>query len=79
MKNQALVQFVIIAAIVLVMLPLFAAAAMIAAHFVFGMTGMVGIFGAMGPMEAAGFLWAALAVLIVGALIGLLVNDLTHA
>jgi hypothetical protein len=79
MNNRRIAQFVILAAIVLVMLPLFIAAATIASHFVFGAVGTTGIFEGMGLVEAAGLLWAALAVLIVGTLVGLLMGDVRHA
>lgn len=79
MDNRRLVEWVILAAVVFVLLPLFAVAALMASHFVFGMTGMTGIFGSMGVMHATGLVWAALAVIIVGALIGLLMQDVKHA
>jgi hypothetical protein len=79
MKRERVAQFVILAAIVIVLLPLFVAAAMIASHFMFGMTGMTGIFHAMGGVQAAGMLWALLATAIVGALITLVMGDVGHA
>ena len=79
MKKETVAQFVILAAVVLVLLPLCVAAATVASHFVFGMTGMTGIFSAMGGVQAAGMLWAVLAIVIVGALIGLVAGDMGHA
>jgi hypothetical protein len=79
MNNRRIAQFVVLAAVVLVMLPLFIATAAIASHFLFGAVGTTGIFASMGIVEAAGMLWGALAVVIVGSLIGLLVGDVRHA
>jgi hypothetical protein len=78
MKRESVAQFVILAAVVLVLLPLFVASATMASHFVFGMTGMSGAFPA-GGIQAVGMIWAALAVVIVGALIMLVVGEVKHA
>jgi hypothetical protein len=78
MKRESVAQFVILAAVVLVLLPLFVASATMASHVVFGMTGMSGAFD-VGGVQAVAMAWAALAILIVGALITLLVGDVKHA
>lgn len=78
MNRESVAQFVILAAVVLVLLPLFVAAATMASHFVFGMTGMTGAFG-VGGVQAVAMGWAAMAILIVGALITLVVGELRHA
>jgi hypothetical protein len=78
MKRESVAQFVILAAVILVLLPLFVAAATICSHFVFGMTGMSGAFD-LGGVQAVGLAWSALAIVIIGALISLLVGEVTHA
>ncbi|MBM3817845.1 MAG: hypothetical protein FJW14_02335 [Acidimicrobiia bacterium] len=78
MNRESVAQFVILAAVVLVLLPLFVAAAAMASHFVFGMTGMTGAF-AVGGVQAVALGWAALAIIIVGALITLVVGEFRHA
>ena len=79
MNNRVVVETVILAAIVLVLLPLFGVMAMMASHYVFGMTGMTGVFDSLGFVQAATLLWAALATVIVGALVGLVATSFRHA
>lgn len=79
MDNRPLVELVVVAALILVLLPLFAATAMITAHFGFGMTGMTGIFGPMGATHALMLLWTVFALVIVGALVALVVNGAAQA
>ncbi|MBI4262928.1 MAG: hypothetical protein HY657_01005 [Acidobacteria bacterium] len=77
MNNRTLIDLAVIAAVVLVMFPLIAIAAMITAHFGFGLFGsMSGIFGQMGWMHAIGLLWALLTVGIVAVLVALLVQNI---
>jgi hypothetical protein len=78
MKRESVAQFVILAAVILVLLPLIVAAATICSHVMFGMTGLSGAF-AIGGVQAVGLAWTALTIVIVGALIGLLVADFKHA
>ena len=78
MKNRGVVQFVISAAVVLVLFPLLAICALIGAHFLFGMTGMTGMFAHMGGTQAVVLGWASLAFAIVGGLVLLLAGDIVH-
>lgn len=79
MKNRGVVEFVVLAAVVLVLFPLLAMCAMIGAHFLFGMVGMTGMFAHMGGMQAVALGWTVLAFAIVGTLVVLLVKDTVHA
>jgi hypothetical protein len=78
MKNRGVVQFVISAAVVVVLFPLLAIGALIGAHFLFGMTGMTGMFSHMGGMQAVVLGWAFLAFAVVGGLVLLLAGDIVH-
>jgi hypothetical protein len=79
MKTRGVVEFVISAAVVLVLFPLLAICSLIGAHFLFGMVGMTGIFSQMGSMQAVALVWTALAVVIVGTLVILLARGMSHA
>jgi hypothetical protein len=78
MKRESIAQFVILAAVILVLLPMVIAAATICSHFVFGATGMSGAFD-IGGVQAVGLAWTALAIVIVGALITLVAGEFRHA
>lgn len=80
MGDQKSIDTIIVAAIVVVILPLLVGVAAVAASFGIEVAAgpRFGMFGPMGTLHVLMLAWTLVAVLIISMLVGLLMNDRQH-